>query len=149
MLLPVFFFVQTVLIAETPVHDGIEDRQEITAHRGQGILHMRRNLIELLPADQAVLLQFAQCFGQHGVGDAGQSPLQLAEADRVMDAHFIHDLGLPSALQHEEQGCDGTVAVACDDALPDIDKVILIGHVGFLLILHPDSLRISSMKARG
>ena len=42
---------------------------------------MRRDLIELFPDDQAILLQVTQGVGQHGVGDTGQFLLQLAESD--------------------------------------------------------------------
>ena len=57
---------------KAPDHDGVEDRQEIFPHFRKPVLYMRRDLIELFPDDQAILLQIAQGVGQHGIGDAGQ-----------------------------------------------------------------------------
>lgn len=78
---------------------------------------MRRDLVELLAAYQAVVLQLSQRLRQHGVGDAGQILFQLTEAHGIMDAHFVHQLRLPFALQHDEQGRYGTITIFGDDAL--------------------------------
>ena len=72
---------------------------------------MRRDFVELLPADEAVPFELAQGIGQHRVRDAGQGLLQLAEADGVMDAEFVEELRFPFALQLEQQRRDRAVAV--------------------------------------
>ena len=51
---------------------------------------MGRNLVELLPADETVLLQLPQGLGKHGIGDAGELLLELAEADRVVDVQLLY-----------------------------------------------------------
>ena len=78
------------LMLKPPVHDRIEHRQEIASHLREGVLDVGRDLVELLPTDEAVPLQFPQRLGQHGVGDAGELLLELAEADRVVDVQLLY-----------------------------------------------------------
>ena len=90
---------------------------------------MGRDLIELSAADESVFFEFSQGLGQHGVGDAGQGLFQLSEAYGIVDAHFVHELGFPAALQHEEQGRYRTVAVSGHDAFFYPDQVLFISHI--------------------
>ena len=89
---------------------------------------MRRDLIELHPIDKTIPLQFPQGIRQHRVGNPRQFLFQGAESDRIMDAQFIENLGLPLSLQHPQQGRDGTVAQISHNPLFHITQLFFIGH---------------------
>lgn len=57
----------------SPLCQFREHRQQCLSLLRQRILHMRRNLVELLSMDDAQCLQIPQRAGEHGVGDARQS----------------------------------------------------------------------------
>ena len=46
----------------------------------QGVFHMGRDLVELLPVDDAQLLQVLQSGGEHCIGDSGDGFFQFSEA---------------------------------------------------------------------
>ena len=68
---------------------------------------MGRDLVELLPVDDAQLIQVLQRRGQHGVGDPGNSLFQLAKSAGLVLAQLVNDMGAPFAVQHFQRAAHG------------------------------------------
>ncbi len=71
--------VKFLIMLKAPVHDCIENREQILSHFCKTVLHMGRDLVELLSGYQAVVFQLTQALGQHGVGNARQVLFELTK----------------------------------------------------------------------
>ena len=72
-------------IGLTPSLHEVQNGEKAFAQRGEGVLHMRRHLLKILPVQKAVRFQFPQLLGQRGFGDLAQMAAQTAEP-----AHILH-----------------------------------------------------------
>lgn len=86
-----------------------EYRQQTPAFLRQGILSMRRDLIELLPVDDAKRFQIPQCVRKHGVGNVRISPLQFAEPHGWMLAQLINHMCSPLSAQQFKRPVYGAI----------------------------------------
>lgn len=77
-LFPVFH--DGVFVFHRPCYEGIDVRQQRVGTRCQGIFHPWRHFRVNRAGHVAVLLQRAECYGQHLLGDVRHFALQFLEA---------------------------------------------------------------------
>lgn len=85
---------------------GMEDGLKRGTVLRHGILDLRGNLRENHALDDPLFLQFAQMSGEHFLGDAGHSLLQLAEPQRMVMKQVKHDRDLPFAYNRLQRRRD-------------------------------------------
>mgnify|MGYP004472041231 FL=1 len=102
-------------VLHAPVQDSMENGKQVTSFLRQAILDMWRNLIELLSADNAFLLKFAQGIRQHRIRKTRKKLPKLTETHRTLHAKQVNDLHLPLALQVLQDARHRTMPLLCQD----------------------------------
>lgn len=98
-------------MALAPITQRQQDRLQGLSLVAQAVLYMGRNDRKHGPNDQPIALQFPELLGQHPLGDAADSPLELVIALGAVQ-QMIECNALPFSADPLERGFDGAAARA-------------------------------------